>query len=304
MTAGDDLAPAWRLIAGKELGDLVGRLGRGPLVRTLIVVAFVGLVVPLRFSGATNLPAFFAVFMAFVPARLFAIDAYAGERERGTLEALLASPYPDRAILVGKLAAATAYGTARGWLFLLVWAASAAALRVSGVAPGAAVPRVEVAVAVAVAAFGVAYAAAVYGLWQSTTAPSVRAIVESGGLLRLVLVVGTFFVVPYLLGLLGSDGRVPQIGIPGVQGGASLQVLIDVLAARPAVALGVAAGLALQVAAVLALLTRATLRRARREVLATVGTGPEPSAGPRWRRALRRLLTRRPRPVPPATAAR
>jgi len=294
MTGATDLAPAWRLVASKELGDLLGRLGRGTVVRTLLVVAFVGVVVPVRFPGATNLPAFFAVFMAFVPARLVAIDAYAGERERGTLEPLLASPYPDRAILAGKLAAATAYGTARGWLFLAVWVASAAALRATSLVPEAPVPSAAVVSAVVVGAGLVAYAAAVYGLWQSATAPSVRAIVESGGLLRLVLVVGTFFGAPYLLGLLSPDGRAPSIGVPG-SGGVSLQVLTDALTGRPTETVVAACGLAALAAIGLALLTRAASRRARREVLATVGTTPAPTAG----RSRTRLRSAR-RPVPSA----
>ncbi len=135
--APDRPVPAWRLVAGKELGDLLGRIGRRPVTRTLAVVGVFGLLIPLRFSGTANLPAFFAVFTAFLPARLVAIDAYAGERERGTLEALLASPLSDRAIAVGKVAAATAYGVARGWLFLAVWLASAALLRATGLAPRA-----------------------------------------------------------------------------------------------------------------------------------------------------------------------
>jgi ABC-2 type transport system permease protein len=37
-------------------------------------------------------------------------DSFAGERERHTLETLLVSPLPDRAILLGKVAAAVGYG--------------------------------------------------------------------------------------------------------------------------------------------------------------------------------------------------
>lgn len=50
-------------------------------------------------------------------------DTFAGERERDTLEALLASRLPDRAIVLGKVAAVTVYGWAitltcwlAGWL--------------------------------------------------------------------------------------------------------------------------------------------------------------------------------------------
>ncbi len=262
--------PDWRLVAGKELGDLLGRVGRKPLTRTLGVVVVFGLLVPLRFRGAANLPAFFAVFMAFLPARLVAIDALAGERERGTLESLLASPLSDRGIAVGKVAAATLYGAVRGWLFLAVWVLAAALLRATGVVADAPMPSLGVVAAVAAAAALVAYAAAVFGVWQSARAPSVRAIVESGGLLRLVVVVTVFFVGPWLLGLLSPDGAAPRFGLPGSGGGVSADVLRAAVAARPQAAAAVAA-LAV-IAGVVALwrLNVATLRRCRREQLALV----------------------------------
>jgi ABC-2 type transport system permease protein len=58
-------------------------------------------------------------------------DTFAGERERDTLEALLASRLPDRAIIFGKVAAVAAYGWAITMLcwftsFLAVWIGPAA----------------------------------------------------------------------------------------------------------------------------------------------------------------------------------
>jgi len=47
-------------------------------------------------------------------------DTFAGERERHTLETLLASRLPDRAILLGKVAAAAGYGIGVTWLSLLL----------------------------------------------------------------------------------------------------------------------------------------------------------------------------------------
>jgi len=47
-------------------------------------------------------------------------DSFAGERERHTLEALLATRLSDRAILFGKLLAALAYGFTLTWAILLV----------------------------------------------------------------------------------------------------------------------------------------------------------------------------------------
>jgi sodium transport system permease protein len=266
----DDREPDWRLVLRKELGDLVGRVGRATISRTLVVVVIFGLLVPISFADTANLPAFFAIFMAFLPARLVAVDALAGERERGTLEVLLASPLSDRGIAVGKIAAATVYGAVRGWLFLVTWAFSAALLRLTGLAPDAPVPSPVVALAVAATAVLVAYAAAVFGIWQSAVAPSVRAIVERGGLLRLLLILFVFFVAPWLLGLLSPDGQAPALPVPGADGSVSLAPLMEPLTADPArTAIAVAILLA---AAAVALwwLTRDTLRRCRRERLALV----------------------------------
>jgi ABC-type Na+ efflux pump permease subunit len=264
----------WRLVAAKELRDLVGRLGRKPLTRTLGVVAIFGILLPLRLQGAANLPAFFAVFMAFLPARLVAIEAFAGERERGTLESLLALPLTDSGIAWGKIAAATFYGAARGWLFIAVWLPAAALLRVFGVtAPGAGPSAVVVAGAL-VACLVVAAVAALFGVWQSATAPSVRAIVESGGLLRLILLVTVFFIGPWLLGLLSPGGTAPTIALPGGGRTVSLGAVRDVATLRPCVALLLGGGFLLVVALGLVALVRDLLRRCRRESLALVSEGP------------------------------
>jgi len=269
--------PEWRLVTRKELGDLAGRVGRRAFVRTLAVVAIFGILVPLRFEGATNLPAFFAVFMAFLPARLVAIDAFAGERERGTLEGLLASPLSDTAIATGKIVASTVYGAGRGLLFLALWSASASLLRLTGLIADAPLPSPAVALGIAVAVVVVAYASAVFGIWQSAFAPSVRAIVESGGLLRLLIIVGVFFVGPWLLGLLSPDGRAPELPLPGSGQSVSLEALLATGDVAPGSLWTAATVLAVAGVLGLVLLTAATLRRCRREALALV-TAVEPPA--------------------------
>ncbi len=258
----------WRLVARKELSDLLGRLGRKPLTRTVSVVVIFGLLIPLRFPGAANLPAFFAVFMAFVPARLVAVESFAGERERGTLEALLALPLTEPGLAVGKIVAATVYGAVRGWLFVAVWLPAAALLRILGVLPALAMPAGTVVAGALVGSVVVAAAAAVFGVWQSAAAPSVRAILESGGLLRLVIIVVVFFVGPWLLGLLSPTGAVPAVTLPG----GSRTVSVGALAADASPLLLAAGGVGLAAAAALTgvLLIRATLRRCRREALLLV----------------------------------
>lgn len=258
------------LVMRKELGDLLGRIGTKPLTRTLGVVAIFGVLVPVRFSGVAYLPAFFAAFMAFLPARLVAIDAFAGERERGTLESLLASPLPDRALVIGKVAAATLYGMLRGWLFLAMWAVAALILSLVGLAPVEVVPAPGLLVLAGLTAAVVAYAASVFGVWQSAKAPSVRAIVESGGLLRLVIIVTVFFVLPWLLGFLSPAGEVPAVPLPGTGEAVSLDWLRQVLVADPATAVLVGAAATVAGGLWLWRLSMGALRRGTRERLSLV----------------------------------
>jgi ABC-2 type transport system permease protein len=81
--------------------------------RPLILIAVLGIFVPLRMGperffspGGLLGPTFFS---AIVITTVIA-DSFAGERERHTLETLLASRLSDHAILFGKIAASIAYG--------------------------------------------------------------------------------------------------------------------------------------------------------------------------------------------------
>lgn len=105
----------------KELREYVALRGsaRGGLIGLLIFAAFVGVVVPLEVGiGWVDSP--ISLLSAFWLPLILALsvvgDAVAGERERHTLETLLASRLSDRAILLGKVAAATTYG----WALTLV----------------------------------------------------------------------------------------------------------------------------------------------------------------------------------------
>ena len=94
----------------KELREVRrGLLRRGSLLGVALYLGYFGvfpaLLIGPSFAGAQ----FAALFWAIVPAVVcpgLAVNAFAGERERHTLETLLASRLPDRAILWGKLAAA------------------------------------------------------------------------------------------------------------------------------------------------------------------------------------------------------
>ena len=107
---GDVLTVAWK--EWRELLQLGGS-HRGGRFSLVILVGVFGVLLPLQ-SGAEWVQSPATVYYwGWVPLMLVSgavADSFAGERERHTLETLLASRLPDRAILLGKMAAAVAYG--------------------------------------------------------------------------------------------------------------------------------------------------------------------------------------------------
>lgn len=101
-------------IIWKETRDMLLQRGwRGTLFNWLIMVALVGVFMPLQ-TGLEWLTApFLTLLWCWLPCLSvvsLVADAFAGERERHTLETLLASRLPDQAILLGKVLTATIYG--------------------------------------------------------------------------------------------------------------------------------------------------------------------------------------------------
>lgn len=106
----------------KELLRQGGSPRRGWVSLAIVVGAF-GIFMPLQFGrGWVETPAML-IYWAWVP--LFLVggsvaDSFAGERERHTLETLLASRLSDRAILFGKFGAGVAYGWGLTMVSLIV----------------------------------------------------------------------------------------------------------------------------------------------------------------------------------------
>ena len=107
---GDVLTVAWK--EWRELLQL-GGTHRGGRFSLVILVGVFGVFLPLQ-SGAEWVESPATVFYwGWVPLMLVGsavADSFAGERERHTLETLLASRLPDSAILLGKIFAAVTYG--------------------------------------------------------------------------------------------------------------------------------------------------------------------------------------------------
>lgn len=106
-----------RTMAWKEWRALIGGRARRQVLLTGGMLGIWAVWFPIQMGGrdfVTDpvLMAILTVTLPMVVAGIIVPDAIAGERERSTLDTLLASRLPDRAILYGKLG----FGVALGWL--------------------------------------------------------------------------------------------------------------------------------------------------------------------------------------------
>jgi ABC-2 type transport system permease protein len=120
----------------KESKDVLFQGGWRSLIRPLIVIGIMGIYLPLQFGSQwVALTPFGMLLLLWVPFFVvisFIGDAIAGERERHTLETLLASRMPDRAILLGKVVATVLYAWGMGVLSLLLGLVLVDLLRTQG----------------------------------------------------------------------------------------------------------------------------------------------------------------------------
>lgn len=103
----DALAIVW-----KEWRELLGQRGLRGKSGVLLNVAVFGVLLPMQFGASWVASPATAAVWGWVPmyfVMTVVADAFAGERERHTLETLLASRLSDRAILFGKIGAALVY---------------------------------------------------------------------------------------------------------------------------------------------------------------------------------------------------
>jgi len=102
-------------IVWKEIHEMLFQRGRfrGGWVGMLFFIAVFGIFMPLQSGRSWVESPLSLVYWSWIPFLLgssIVADTIAGERERHTLETLLASRLSDRAILFGKIAAAITYG--------------------------------------------------------------------------------------------------------------------------------------------------------------------------------------------------
>jgi ABC-2 type transport system permease protein len=108
------IADIWTVM-WKEWKELLVRRGsmRGGILSLLLVIGILGIFAPLQMGRAWVESLTVLGFSSWMPLLLVTsvvADSFAGERERHTLETLLASRLPDWAILLGKIGTAMSYG--------------------------------------------------------------------------------------------------------------------------------------------------------------------------------------------------
>jgi ABC-2 type transport system permease protein len=112
-------------VVWKEWREILRMSGskRSAVMRHIFSVGIIGIIWPWQF-GTPFVHNGLAVVLAAVTAMLYVAgaspDAIAGERERHTLETLLASRLPDRAILLGKIIAMIQFGCATALVMLII----------------------------------------------------------------------------------------------------------------------------------------------------------------------------------------
>jgi ABC-2 type transport system permease protein len=106
------MSDIWTMI-WKESKDFLLSGGRSNLLQPLLISCILGIVLPLSFTqhwiNLEPAPVLIILYAPFLFITSFIGDAIAGERERHTLETLLASRISDRAILLGKLLVAVGF---------------------------------------------------------------------------------------------------------------------------------------------------------------------------------------------------
>lgn len=114
----------WTVI-WKEWRELLFQRGnlRGIVLSLLPSVVLFGIILPSqigRLWAESGLSLGFWGWLPMLPVTVLIADAFAGERERHTLETLLASPLSEQAILFGKVGAVVGYAWVLTLIILLV----------------------------------------------------------------------------------------------------------------------------------------------------------------------------------------
>src|SRR4051812_29233920 len=113
-----------RTMVWKETKETLLQGDLSALLRPLLLIGVLGIGLPWRLGpqwlALMPIVVGIILYIPFFVILSFVGDAIAGERERHTLETLLASRISDRAILLGKIIATTGYGWGTALISLLL----------------------------------------------------------------------------------------------------------------------------------------------------------------------------------------
>jgi ABC-2 type transport system permease protein len=188
----------WReYLAGTGQG---GGRGRG-IIALLLIIGVISVLLPLQMGRqlfSTAAPVIVdGLYLPIIILLNLVADSFAGERERHTLETLLASRLSDRAILFGKVGAAVAFGWSLALLAALVQA-MVANLSPSNAGGGLAFYPLGSVVAIVVLALVTALLASSAGCLVSLRASSTRQAQVNLGVGFMVLIFVPFIVIQLL----------------------------------------------------------------------------------------------------------
>ena len=112
------MSDLWTMI-WKEVKDEIMQGGRQAWIRPILILGIMGVILPwelgARWLAFNPVVILVVIYISFFFISSFIGDAIAGEHERHTLETLLASRIPDRAILLGKVIVTVGYT----WILVL-----------------------------------------------------------------------------------------------------------------------------------------------------------------------------------------
>lgn len=189
-------------IIGKDLLEMLSSRGslKSGIIYLVMLVAIMGVIMPLNAGLDWLNEPLVAVMWAWFPVFLqisVVTDSFAGERERNTLETLLASRLSDQAILLGKISAAVLYG----------WGISVVANLVAAVTINLATPqasfqfyRLDIYLLLLLVPLLLGWLMASVGVLLSLNAPTARAAYQ-----RLSLVMVAVFILPMLVINFGGE---------------------------------------------------------------------------------------------------
>jgi ABC-2 type transport system permease protein len=166
-------------IVWKEWRELMGERGLRGKIGIVATLAVFGVLLPLQLGRAWIESPVILVVWSWVPMFLVSTviaDAIAGERERHTLETLLASRLSDGAIVIGKIAAAVSYA---GGVTLASLALGVVTVNVATPGKALAVYPPVVAVALPVVGLSLAVLVAAGGTLISLRSSTVRQAIQA-----------------------------------------------------------------------------------------------------------------------------